>query len=288
MSTSGLARPPRAARPRVHLPPTPPPRFQPPRPRNSFERVLAWSILVSVVAHLLVLLLSPLFVRVDVPPGATASAPVQPSEAFGLEAIVAIPSENAPEQPVARDEPVQRPPTPPRSLPRAQTPTPSAVPTPSAAPGDQPRRSANDALRPGYRDARLYVVPNQFPELEKTEHEVYMEHLQARIDALNDSMMVASNRERRTSDWTYTDKDGDKWGLSPDGLHLGGVTIPRAVLPLPGATGDNTQIMEERERQRQRDEIQRQEEDRERTETQNERIEETRRARDQARQDDGS
>lgn len=284
MTTSGLATPPRAARPRVPPPdsrPPPPPRY-PTRRRRSFERILGWSIGVSVVIHLLLLLLSPLFIRIDIPPGAVDSANSEAPNAFGLEMIVAIPSATAPEFPVQeaeRQPPVQR-----RAQPDQPTRAiPGRVPVPSAAPGDQQQPSARDALRPGYRDPRLYVAPRDFPELEKTEHERYMEHLQARIDALNDSMRVAANRERTTSDWTVTDGAGRKWGLDGDGLHVGGVTIPRELIPSPRPTGDNATREAGAEVQRQRDEIRRQEEDRERRETQDERIDATRQSQDERR-----
>lgn len=292
MTTSGLATPPRAARPRVPEPEVPRPPRRPEHSRTSFEHVLAWSIALSILAHILVLLLSPLFVRVDVPPGATAAPAAPTTDSFGMEIIVAIESENAPEVPPVEEEPIERViQTPPRFDAERPPTTPAAGDTPppaTPAPGDQTRRSAQDALRPGYRDPRLYVVPDQYPELRRTEHEVYMEHLEARIDALNDSMNVASARDRTTSDWTVTDRDGNKWGLDGDGLHLGGVTVPRAILPLPGPTGDNARLAEERERQRQRDEIQRQEEDRRRRETQDERIDATRGANDAARRNGGS
>lgn len=284
MTTPGLATPPKAARPRVtrpsSRPPPPPPLEVPNPPRRSFERVLGWSLAISVLAHLLLLLLSPIFIRVDVPPGAAAVSDAEAPDAFGMEMIVAIPSANAPEDPVVeqREDPVV-----PRFVPpeRATPAPPGAGPSPAPTGGDQPERSATDALRPGYRDARLYVAPRDYPDLELTEHERYMRHLEARIEALNDSMAIAANRERRTSDWTVTDRNGNKWGLDGDGLHLGGVSVPRELIPNPRSTGDNATIQAGRERDRQREEIQRQEQDRQRRETQDERIQSTRDAADQ-------
>jgi hypothetical protein len=129
-------------------------------------------------------------------------------------------------------------------------------------------------LRPGFRDQRLYVTPSPLPARpQQTPYDEYRAHLQARIDAVNDSMGVAARRDARTADWTLTDGSGNRWGLSPEGLHLGGITIPRALLPLPGPTGDNQSLEAERERQRQRDEIQRQADDATRGDTARERIE---------------
>jgi hypothetical protein len=282
MTTSGLAAPPRAARHRARRPepqPPPPPTKPSRRERPSFERILGWSLLGSLVLHLLFLLLSPLVVRVGAPAGDVAAVTGE-ARPFGMEMVIAIPSENAPDEPLPvlqddRSAPapaLQAPRTPPLD---AGTPArPGAAPAQGAPAQDAPaRQSSGEALRPGLRDSRLYVTPRQFPDLEKTEHERYMEHLQARIDAVNDSMNVAANRERRTADWTVTDGDGNRWGLSSQGLHVGGLTIPRELLPLPAPTGDNQSLEADRERQRQRDEIQRQQGDSDRRQTGTERTE---------------
>jgi hypothetical protein len=117
-------------------------------------------------------------------------------------------------------------------------------------------------------------MPSPYEMETRTDHEEYLERFQARIDAVNDSLGLAAARNRTTSDWTVTDDEGRRWGLSPDGLHLGDVTIPRALLPLPGATGDNASREAAREEERQRQEIIRQEAERQRRETQDERIRE--------------
>lgn len=289
MTTSGLATPPRTAPPRVRrLEAKPPVRPRAPQRRHaSFGRVLGWAFSLSVLLHFLLLFLSPFGFRIDLPLGGSVGQEAS-RQPFGMEMVIAIPSENAPDTPPVEEPPVvERPP---------QT-TPSFRPPPVAtpgggAPGGAPvgdtqapaRGSARDALQPGYRDPRL-IAP-QRPAVQpdtRTEHERYMEHLQARIDAVNDSMGVAAARERRTSDWTITDGSGNRWGLSPEGLHLGGLTVPRELLPLPGATGDNASLEAERERQRQRDEIQRQGEASDRRGTQDERIDAIRREQDSRR-----
>jgi hypothetical protein len=285
MTTSGVAAPPRSRASRGRRPELKPPipaRVEA-KPRASFERVLGLSLGGSLLVHLLLLLLSPLVIRVEVPPGGPAAAVAPAPQAFGLEMVIPIPSESAPEEPtvVEHVEPIR--PSPATALPRATQP---GDPPPTALPGPV-RGSTREALRPGYRDPRLYVSPAPLTIDERTEHERYMDHLQARIDAVNDSLAIASNRERRTSDWTVTDGSGNRWGLSPEGLHIGGVTVPRAFLPLPAATGDNQSLEAERERQRQRDEIRRQQEGGERRDTENERLEAIREGQDQGRSPDG-
>ncbi len=278
MTHSGLATrprpsPARAPRPGRETVP-PPPRVE--RERLSFRRVFAWSISLSVLLHLLVLLLPRFVIQIGVPPGATSSTGADGAPAFGMEALEIIVSADAPDLPARDAEADEEPPLPTPATSRPALPTQGGRSPGDAQPGADaapPGATARDALQPGYRDSRLYVVPREFPELDRTEHERYMEHLEARIDAVNDSIGAAAARERRTSDWTLTDRDGNRWGLSPDGLHLGGVTIPREILPLPGATGDNQTLEAERERIRMREEIQRQEGATDREEARRERTE---------------
>jgi hypothetical protein len=46
------------------------------------------------------------------------------------------------------------------------------------------------------------------------------------ISAIADSMAVLDEAGRRATDWTYTDDQGRRWGVSPGQIHLGGITIP--------------------------------------------------------------
>jgi hypothetical protein len=73
------------------------------------------------------------------------------------------------------------------------------------------------------------------------------------------------------------------WGISSEGVHLGGITIPRALVPNVAPSGDNRTRETIQERQRQRDEIIRQEEERERARTREERTEATREAEERRR-----
>lgn len=285
----------------VRRPPALPRAPEPPRPVHhsrrspaSFERVLGWSIALSVLVHVLVLTLWPPFDRAAGLGGVRSSGdePVHEPVAFGMQAIVPVPSDAAETADAAE-----------AALP-ATTPTFRAVPPPDRS-SDVPRAlqirpegtrpgsdvseevgsgaaaaSPRESLRPGFSDGRLYVDPRELRvERAPDRHGRYMEHLQARIDALNDS----TQRGGPDTDWTRTDADGKRWGLSPEGLHLGGVTIPRELIPLPRSTGRNAELEEARERARQRAEIIRQEEDRARREA----LERTRKAADERRKKGG-
>lgn len=255
---------------RAQAPPPP----GPPREPVSFDRVFKWSLLLSVGVHLLILVLSPLFIRIGPPPGGVVGNESAAPTFSGLQGIVPIAGDDAGEPRVATvvgdAPPVAERPT----APSAQTRPPAAAPPRSrAAPGaagqqgaaadagaNVPRESAGDALRPGFRDSRLWVNPRELRvEQEQSRHERYMDHLQARIDAMNDSTYGRGPN----TDWTTTDGKGRRWGISEDGIHLGGITIPPQLIPIP-STGSNQKQEEERERNRQRDEIRRQEAARER------------------------
>lgn len=137
--------------------------------------------------------------------------------------------------------------------------------------------SVGDRLRPGYRDARLYVDQKieALKEVDtRSDIQKYRERLQAAIDASNDSAWAQGSHPN--TDWTKTDRNGRKWGVDEKGVYLGGIRIPKALVPTPRATGTNKELEAERQRQKQHDEIQRQEEAAARKKTQDEAIRETR------------
>jgi hypothetical protein len=276
MATSGISRPPRPSRP-PRLPPERAPLRDPAtqkpvqrRDRRAYERVLAWSLAISVAVHLLFLIISPFFLRVGDPPGVIGDD----RDRFArqeIRAVVPVISDRA-EQVESEEAPLlDRLPLAPSAT---EPPRRAVVPAPgSARPARQPgdpapaagaAESRREGLRIGPRDSRLWVNPKEVPVPEQSDRERYQAHIQARVDALNDSIRGDAERARRATDWTVTDKEGRRWGLSPDGLHLGGVTVPPALVPRPAPTGDNQSIERQREEQRQRDEIRRQEEARER------------------------
>lgn len=252
--------------------------------------MLVWSLLVSAAVHVIILVISPLFIGVGVPPGDTA--PGDPSSvpvAVGLRAILPVASDGEEAEDPVRDA-VRTESSPDRRASTAESFAPSpadpASPSGEAAPDagtaadeETARRSVGEALRPGYSDGRLWVNPRALRvERERSRHEVYMEHLQARIDAANDSIYGRGP----DTDWTYVDDEGRRWGISEEGVHLGGVTIPRQLLPIPH-TGTNQEQEENRERARQREEIIRQEEERAREEA----AEQSRRAAERRRKSGG-
>ena len=85
--------------------------------------------------------------------------------------------------------------------------------------------TAADRLRPGYGDRRLWsAIPEEIARL--SGRQLAQLELDMAIAAIADSMAVLDETSRRATDWTYTDDQGRRWGVSPGQIHLGGITIP--------------------------------------------------------------
>ena len=285
MTTPSLATPPRAA-PRVPAAP-PPPVARPTLPQRNldrlYRRVLLGSLAASLLLHLLILLISPAFIRVGVPPGET-DTPFDPAATRGLRMLELASARRPADLPVAEEptrtalpSPSRQPndrPVPERPLREPPAPGQARAPASAEGVGTAPARAP---LRPGFSDPRLYIAPREIPPPpEPSDHERYMAHLQGRLDAYNDSVGAEAERARRATDWTVTDKNGEKWGVSPGKVHLGGVTLPVPVQL--GGSGDQRRAADEKKRTR--EEIQRGEETREQREAMKERTRATRERKD--------
>lgn len=191
--------------------------------RRHPARVRAVAFLVSAALHLLALLMYPtITVRFgEFDPAADVAGPV---EVEGME-IVNL-QESAADELDAPAEPDDAP-TPESVI--------AVVPLP-AAPGDdlEPRvevappsegLSAADRLRPATYEEDLWMpfVPDA---VTLTDAEVLRSIVYRQLEAFNDSMAIRAARAAEGTDWTYTDEDGNRWGISPGKLHLGSITIP--------------------------------------------------------------
>jgi hypothetical protein len=97
-------------------------------------------------------------------------------------------------------------------------------------------RTAAERLRPAEKDPRLwFILPEEIVGL-SPEQRMELEMALA-IRAMEDSTAAAEAMARGFSDWTYTDEQGRRWGISPGLLHLGDITIP---LPFGFAPPPNT------------------------------------------------
>lgn len=101
-------------------------------------------------------------------------------------------------------------------------------------------RSAAERLRIGEGDPRLWQ-PIDPALVAPTPDEILRIRLAAAIEEANDSAFAEAERLAQSMDWTYTDDDGNRWGVSPGTIHLGDTEIPLGNFgfgPPPDYNGD--------------------------------------------------
>lgn len=219
------------------------PRLALPAPRASRgrpTRVTVVAFAISAVVHLLLVIAYPLLFG---PPPAGPSEPPASSETpvQGLRVVDLIESDATPD--VQRpDEPVES------TTPVPVVPGPRAAPEPApraAAPSERPRTAAEE-VRPRAFDPRLTEpLPPELTEV--SEERMAQLRLLWRIEELADSMAAASEAAGRGTDWTYTDGEGRKWGISPGKLHLGDITLPLPSFSAPANSEALRRVMEDAE-----------------------------------------
>ncbi|MCY4399433.1 MAG: hypothetical protein OXE96_08865 [Gemmatimonadetes bacterium] len=88
-----------------------------------------------------------------------------------------------------------------------------------------PYRSAAERLRIGEGDPRLWQPID--PALAAPSPQQLLElRLLALIEQSSDSALAEAERLAEAMDWTHTDDEGRRWGVSPGKIHLGDVEIP--------------------------------------------------------------
>lgn len=211
----------------------------PPPPTANLRRersALRAGLVVSVLAHLVVLLLYPALA--GIPAGQLPSESRFDPEAEttpGLELLT------------LREEPETEPeshPLPPPALPEPPPdPAPDAVAADPSPPGADPADavaeipgtdeeddeaeglSLAERLQPRLGDPRVWApIPAEFTELTEFERAEIL--LRGMLQSWNDSVAMAQALSDRAGDWTYTDASGRRWGLGPGRLYLGDISIP--------------------------------------------------------------
>jgi hypothetical protein len=137
----------------------------------------------------------------------------------------------------------------------------SGGPGAGGAAGGQPGaagqgRTGMGRLSPELGDPRLVVRPSAVPEAPIEDVDRYQRHIRGRIQALNDSISGEADRQRGANDWTFTDRNGRRWGIDERGVVAGGKHVPT---PQPGFGRPQRDREDEARRERdQRREIDRQ------------------------------
>lgn len=178
---------------------------------------------MSAVVHLLALLLYPeitvRFGEMDPTIDPSADRSVQGMEVVNLQ-------ESASDEPEAPAEPQEEIAAPPITAPIPLVAVPvEEVPVAGPQPPPGSGISAADRLRPATYEEQLWMA--LVPEAATlSEREILQGLIYGQLAAFNDSMAIRAARAARGTDWTYTDEDGNRWGISPGKLHLGKITIP--------------------------------------------------------------
>jgi hypothetical protein len=121
--------------------------------------------------------------------------------------------------------------------------TPTADPAeraPSGA-GGRTGGSLSDRLRPAYIDPRI-ATTTAFPPAEKTGAEAVRARVSDQLAVFNDSIAADAEARRRDADWTLKGKNGERWGVSEAGLHLGKITIPAKAIAFRPPAGRREEI----------------------------------------------
>jgi hypothetical protein len=191
------------------------------RPRPSYRRFLPLTLTISAAIHVFVLVIYPRIMaheKITNPVPFRIPIVTQGGHAMTAMRIVVVEQGKA-ERPAEPVKPEQQEPS--RITPVAPDLGPAAPSPGLVAPGP----STAERLRPHLMDARIWAaVDSALTEL-TLEQRLQLE-LSGRIQELGDSMSAAEAAQRALTDWTFTDKNGKKWGVSEGKLHLGDITLP--------------------------------------------------------------
>ncbi len=192
-------------------------------------RVVWISFGISALIHVAAIVIYPLFAQHLRPDEATFSmpvtsgAPLQRIDVIRLLNLVEQNEQNEREtrrEPQELPKPVPRPVTAPTRQDERETGAAAETATDEGA-----RLSAAERLRPHPKDERLWRPVDPTLTRLTTKERLELE-LAGKLDEWRDSVMAVDAAAEDATDWTYTDKSGKKWGVSPGELHLGGLTVP--------------------------------------------------------------
>ncbi len=108
----------------------------------------------------------------------------------------------------------------------------TGVPVPVGGEGDEEGLGLTNAekLRPREGDPRLWkdFEQEEMPEYIRNRWARAEGAIRARLSQMLDSLNLTEEQRRKALDW-LTGKDDEEWGVTPDGLVLGGTVIPMNV-----------------------------------------------------------
>jgi len=207
---------------------------------RGYRRAVRAGLALSVLLHLLVIWSTR---AIRVPPSPFVTPPVEtgpaPEGLVVVDVAVTEPEEEPSEATPAAEPAEERPePEAPDPLEVVETEPEEAEeglpgapgvgePAPPEAPEEGERLSNAERLIPRFSDPRIWFDPRhprlfgdrlaRFARADSAVRAILRDWL--------DSLALSDEEMRRALDWTY-EKDGERWGISPEGLHLGDITIP--------------------------------------------------------------
>lgn len=214
---------------------------------SRYRRAFRVGLAVSLLAHLAVLFLLGRQLRMPDAGYDEARRP-EPTPPPGLRITRVRVQEREEVEPVPAPPPPVRPEPEPEEAEQEEPPAEEAEPTPT--PGEEAAEerpvSNLDALTPREGDPRLW---REFWDEDVARR--YLGRgtradsaLRAILGQYLDSLRLSEEQLRRARDWTWTDGDGERWGISPEGIHLGDVTIPLPVGQFLQPTGPKRRELE--------------------------------------------
>ena len=194
------------------------------RRTRRYRIAISSGLIASVLLHVLMVRLSPLFVRYLEPDiGFYQILPPIMVEPSGMRAI---------EVRVVETPPVEAEPAP--------EPVPEVV-EPDEEGEAEPSISGAERLRPRVGDWRLWVLarPARRTDLTPEERSRMLEaRLYAMLEAYDDSLAAEYARRADAMDWSVGE-EGNKWGVSPGKIHLGPITLPLPLYIGPGRESED-------------------------------------------------
>ena len=199
--------------------------------RRGYSRAVRVGLAISFVAHLFVLFVIGRSLRIDAPdtrPTAAETLRLQGPVAMNVGEVLP-PSETEEDDETAPDAEER-----PADRPDERTPAAAPVrPVPGAPDADAEADDDGfltnaEKLQPKEGDERLYpeYERDQIPEyLAENPYARYEGEIRARLSMMLDSLNLSERQRREALEW-LTGDEGEEWGVSEEGIHLGGIVIP--------------------------------------------------------------
>lgn len=205
--------------------------------RLGYDRAVRLGLVASLAFHVVLLFVVGRSLRMDAPepPPSTPAPIVQLQGPIALEIGRVIPASEEPEPETTQPSPEEA-----EAEPEVQPEDPRPEPPAEGPPVMAAEGQADDAdadggfltnaeiLQPKEGDERLFkeYADDEIPEyLAENPYAAYEGEIRARLGMMLDSLNLSEEQRRKATEW-LTGEEGEEWGVSEDGIHIGGMVIP--------------------------------------------------------------